>query len=132
MFFILEAVSVILDIFKKSKQASLAAFLFPTFGFAMNIYVCFSKRTFGAVKPQAERKLGILDIAFSVLQLIATLIHLILLVSSAKYNYNASVLFPLAFAIVVVLFVLKRKIHLLIRLDKICLRQLMILCLVMN
>lgn len=109
LFFILEAVSVVLDIFEKSKGASLAAFLFSAFGFAMTIYVCFLERTFTAIKPQADRQLGILDIAFSVLQLIATLIHLILLVSDAKYNYNASVLFPLAFAIIAVLFVFKER-----------------------
>ncbi|KAH9771176.1 hypothetical protein KPL71_012612 [Citrus sinensis] len=69
----------------------------------------YNVRTFTAIKPQADRQLGILDIAFSVLQLIATLIHLILLVSDAKYNYNASVLFPLAFAIIAVLFVFKER-----------------------
>lgn len=109
LFFILETVSVVLDIFNKSKGASLAAFVFSAFGFAVTIYVCFSERTSSAIKPQAERQLGILDIAFSVLQLIATSIHFILLVSDAKYNYNASVLFPLAFAIIAVLFVFKEK-----------------------
>ncbi|KAJ4721441.1 Toll/interleukin-1 receptor (TIR) domain-containing protein [Melia azedarach] len=90
LFLVLEAVSVVLDVFGRSKPASLAAFLLK-------------------IKPQAERQLGIIEIVFSVLQLIATFIHFILLVSDVKYSYNASVLFPLAFAIIAIVFVFKEE-----------------------
>lgn len=90
LFLFLEAVSVVLDVFERSQWASLAAFLLSAFGFAINIYVCYLERTTAEIKPQAERQLGIVEIVFSVLQLIATLIHFILLVSDVKYNYGAN------------------------------------------
>lgn len=107
LFLFLEAVSVVLDVFERNKWASLAAFLLSAFGFAINIYVCYLERTTAEIKPQAERQLGIVEIVFSVLQLIATLIHFILLVSDVKYNYSASVVFPLAFSVIAIAFVLK-------------------------
>ncbi|KAH9771186.1 hypothetical protein KPL71_012613 [Citrus sinensis] len=79
LFLFLEAASVVLDFFERSKWASLAAFLLSAFGFVINIYVCYLEKTSAEIKPPAERQLGIVEIVFSVLQLIATLIHFILL-----------------------------------------------------
>ncbi|KAJ4721102.1 Toll/interleukin-1 receptor (TIR) domain-containing protein [Melia azedarach] len=109
LFLVLEAASVVLDVFGRSKPASLAAFLLSAFGFAINIFVCFVERTTSETKPQAKRQLGIVEVVFSLLQLIAASIHFILLVSDVKYNYNASVLFPLAFAIIAIVFVFKEE-----------------------
>lgn len=102
MFPVLEAVSVVLDVFERSRRASLGAFLLSAFGFAVDIYVCFAERTNASIKPHAERQLRIVEIVLSVFQLIATFIHFILLVSDVKYHYNASVLFPLAFTIIAI------------------------------
>ncbi|KAJ4721447.1 Protein kinase-like domain, Concanavalin A-like lectin/glucanase domain protein [Melia azedarach] len=107
LFLILEALSVVLDVFAKCKRASLAAFLLSAFGFTVNIYIFHVEKTMAEIKPQAEKQLGVVEIVFSVLQLIATFIHFILLVSDVKYSYNASVLFPLAFAIIAIVFVFK-------------------------
>lgn len=109
LFLFLEAASVVLDFFERSKWASLAAFLLSAFGFAINIYVCYLEKTSAEIKPPAERQLGIVEIVFSVLQLIATLIHFILLASDVKYNYSASVVFPLAFSVIAIVFVFKEE-----------------------
>ncbi|XP_052295237.1 respiratory burst oxidase homolog protein D-like isoform X1 [Citrus sinensis] len=117
LFLVLEAVSVVLDhVFGNSKWAPLAAFLLSAFGFAITIYACFlgSRRrrkrrrsTIGVIRSQSDRQLEIVDIVFSALQFIATLIHFILMISDVKSNYNASVLLPLAFAIIAVIFVFR-------------------------
>ncbi|KAH9770359.1 hypothetical protein KPL71_012352 [Citrus sinensis] len=117
LFLVLEAVSVVLDhVFGNSKWAPLAAFLLSAFGFAITIYACFlgSRRrrkrrrsTIGVIRSQSDRQLEIVDIEFSALQFIATLIHFILMISDVKSNYNASVLLPLAFAIIAVIFVFR-------------------------
>ncbi|KAH9771183.1 hypothetical protein KPL71_012613 [Citrus sinensis] len=91
LFLFLEAASVVLDFFERSKWASLAAFLLSAFGFVINIYVCYLEKTSAEIKPPAERQLGIVEIVFSVLQLIATLIHFILLASDVKYNYRRKI-----------------------------------------
>lgn len=109
LFLFLEAASVVLDFFERSWWASLAAFLLSAFGFAINIYVCYLEKTSAEIKPPAERQLGIVEIVFSVLQLIATLIHFILLASDVKYNYSASVVFPLAFSVIAIVFVFKEE-----------------------
>lgn len=77
--------------------------------FCLKHLCCYLGRTTAEIKPQAERQLGIVEIVFSVLQLIATLIHFILLVSDVKYNYSASVVFPLAFSVIAIVFVLKKE-----------------------
>ncbi|KAK9190847.1 hypothetical protein WN943_019457 [Citrus x changshan-huyou] len=115
LFLVLEAVSVVLDhVFGNSKWAPLAAFLLSAFGFAIIIYACFLGRrrrrrrsTIGVIRSQSDRQLEIVDIVFSALQFIATLIHFILMISDVKSNYNASVLLPLAFAIIAVIFVFR-------------------------
>ncbi|KAH9706687.1 hypothetical protein KPL70_012304 [Citrus sinensis] len=91
LFLFLEAASVVLDFFERSKWASLAAFLLSAFGFAINIYVCYLEKTSAEIKPPAERQLGIVEIVFSVLQLIATLIHFILLASDEEKLTNSSI-----------------------------------------
>ncbi|KAK9191159.1 hypothetical protein WN943_019770 [Citrus x changshan-huyou] len=65
LFLFLEAASVVLDFFERSKWASLAAFLLSAFGFAINIYVCYLEKTSAEIKPPAERQLGIVEIVFS-------------------------------------------------------------------
>ncbi|KAK0590454.1 hypothetical protein LWI29_027390 [Acer saccharum] len=66
-----------------------------------------SGRTLSASRPRDERQLGLVEVVFSVVQLATTFIDYLVAVLDVKNKYNASLL-PLAFAIIVVVFVFKR------------------------
>ncbi|KAK2661780.1 hypothetical protein Ddye_000354 [Dipteronia dyeriana] len=98
-FFVLETVSVVLDQIGKSKVGFLlAAFLLSVFGFALTLYSFIEARTNPTIK--AELELKVVEIVFSLIQLIVTFIQFL----KPKNNYNASA-FPLAFAMIAVVFV---------------------------
>ncbi|KAL5854161.1 hypothetical protein ACOSQ4_003963 [Xanthoceras sorbifolium] len=116
LFVILEAISVVLDMFGKSKWNFLvAAFLLSAFGFAMTIYT--NCRIIGRSRDlqahhddhEDQRQLMrvVVEIVFSAVQLCVTFIHFLLVNLKVKYNFNASVS-PLAFAIIVLVFVFKK------------------------
>ncbi|TXG53627.1 hypothetical protein EZV62_018883 [Acer yangbiense] len=108
VFLMLEAISVILDLFGTSKQSFLlATFLLSAFGFVITIYACIKGRTISASRLRAERQLGLVEVVFSVVQLATTFIDYLIAVLDVKNKYNASLL-PLAFAIIVVVFVFKK------------------------
>ncbi|KAL5854071.1 hypothetical protein ACOSQ4_003873 [Xanthoceras sorbifolium] len=104
LFLALEAMSAVLDMTGKRRLSFLVAtFLLSAFGFAMTIYTYFIERT----RLQAQRQLRAVDIVFSVVQLIVTFVHLIMAILGAKNNYDLS-LFPLAFAVITVVFVFQK------------------------
>ncbi|KAL5789274.1 hypothetical protein ACOSQ2_004162 [Xanthoceras sorbifolium] len=70
-FFVLEAVSVVLDQIGKNKMAFLlAAFLLSAFGFAITLYSLIEARTDTTI--MAETQLKVVEVVFSVIQLIVT------------------------------------------------------------
>ncbi|KAL5789276.1 hypothetical protein ACOSQ2_004164 [Xanthoceras sorbifolium] len=78
LFFVVEAVSVVLDLIGKNKEVFLlAALLSSAFGFAITLYACVEEKT----NTMAERQL--------------------------KNSYNTSA-FPLAFAMIAVIFIFKK------------------------
>ena len=110
-YLVLEAASFLLDIFGKSKRSILlAAFLLSAFGFAitMSMPTCIMRRIRAAAARMHIQKLlrVVLEISFSVVQLIVTLIYFILAELGVKNSFNASV-FPLVFAIVAAVFTFK-------------------------
>ncbi|KAL5786964.1 hypothetical protein ACOSP7_003913 [Xanthoceras sorbifolium] len=108
VFLLLEAISVTLDQFGRSKQGFvLGAFLLSAFGFAVTVYNCIKGRTISARRLQAERQLGVVEVVFSVVQLVTTFIDYLLAVMRIKNKYDASLL-PLAFAVILVVFVFKK------------------------
>ncbi|KAK9213788.1 hypothetical protein WN944_005773 [Citrus x changshan-huyou] len=106
-YLVLEATSFLLDIFGKSKKSILlAAFLFSAFGFAitMSTHV---RRNIAATRMHLQKRLlMVLEISFSLVQLIVTLIYFILAELGVKNNFNTSV-FQLVFAIIAAVFTFK-------------------------
>ncbi|TXG53638.1 hypothetical protein EZV62_018894 [Acer yangbiense] len=105
-FFVVEAVSVVLDLIGKNKEVFLlAAFLLSAFGFAITLYACVEEKT--NTKSLAERQLKAVEFVFSVIQLVVTFFQFLLTVLQVKNSYNASA-FPLAFAMIAVVFIFKK------------------------
>ncbi|XP_044468080.1 disease resistance protein RPS6-like [Mangifera indica] len=108
-FLVMEAISVVLDEYGKSnKNFLLAAFVLSAFGFIITIYAFIRKRNTAAYKQRAERELAWVEVAFSVVQLVISFSQYILAVAKVKNSYSPS-LFPLVFALVVVVFAFKKK-----------------------
>ncbi|KAK9217232.1 hypothetical protein WN943_005857 [Citrus x changshan-huyou] len=107
-YLVLEAASFLLDLYGKSERGFLlAAFLLSAFSFAMCMYTCIMGRSRGATSVQSQKQLvRTVEVAFSVVQLVVTLVYLILAEIHVKNNFSASV-FPLVFAIIVAVFTLK-------------------------
>ncbi|KAL5854176.1 hypothetical protein ACOSQ4_003978 [Xanthoceras sorbifolium] len=103
-FFVVEAVSVVLDLIGKNKEVFLlAALLLSAFGFAVTLYVCVEEKT----STMAERQLKVVEFVFSVIQLVITFIQFLLTILKVKNSYNTSA-FPLAFAMIAVIFIFKK------------------------
>ncbi|KAK9213806.1 hypothetical protein WN944_005791 [Citrus x changshan-huyou] len=104
---VLETASFLLDIFGKSKRdVLLAAFLLSAFGFAviMGTNTWTLRRTRTGTGMDSQKKLHmVLEISFSLVQLIVTLIYFILAELGIKNRFNTPV-FPLVFAIVAAVF----------------------------
>ncbi|XP_044469015.1 disease resistance protein RLM3-like [Mangifera indica] len=108
-FLVVEAISVVLDVYGKSKKNFLlAAFVLSAFGFIITIYAFIRKRNTAAYKQRAERELAWVEVAFSMLELVTLFIQYILAVARAKDSYSPS-LFPLVFALLAVVFAFKEK-----------------------
>ncbi|KAJ0082718.1 hypothetical protein Patl1_11499 [Pistacia atlantica] len=103
-------VSFVLDLFGKNKCIFLLfAFLLSASSFVMIVYNRIMGRTKNLKqKLQSARQLEMVEIVFSIVQLVATFVHLILAAVGIKNNYNLSI-FPLAFAIVLVAFVFEKE-----------------------
>ncbi|KAL5789283.1 hypothetical protein ACOSQ2_004171 [Xanthoceras sorbifolium] len=87
-FFVMEVVSVVVDLIGKNKEVFLlAAFLLSAFGFAITLYACVEEKT--NTKTMAERQLKAVEIIFSIIQLVVTFIQFLLTVLQVKNNYNA-------------------------------------------
>ncbi|KAJ0030080.1 hypothetical protein Pint_14764 [Pistacia integerrima] len=101
-FVMLETISLVLDVFGQSRRIILlAAFLLSVFGFVMTVFTCILERT----KVHAEKQLGVVEIGFSVVQLIASFLA-VLGVKSAN-NYTASVLL-LVFSVIAAVFIFRK------------------------
>lgn len=83
----------------------LAAFLLSALAFTAVTYI--KDKTLAESKPQSERQLGMVEIAFSVLQAIGTLVFFMVRVLGTEINFEFSSLYPLAFSIIVIIYVLK-------------------------
>ena len=104
-YLVLEAASFKLDLFGKNKRDFLLAlFLLSAFGFAMCTYTCMRRRSRGATRVQSQKQLvRTVEVAFSEVQLIVTLVYFILAELHVKNNFSVSV-FPLVFAVIVAVF----------------------------
>ncbi|GAY58416.1 hypothetical protein CUMW_186840 [Citrus unshiu] len=106
-YLVLEATSFLLDIFGKSKKSILlAAFLLSAFGFAITMSTHVRRNIAATGMHLQKRLLMVLEISFSLVQLIVTLIYFILAELGVKNNFNTSV-FPLVFAIIAAVFTFK-------------------------
>ncbi|KDO52060.1 hypothetical protein CISIN_1g021812mg [Citrus sinensis] len=107
---VLEAASLLLDIFGKSKRSILlAAFLLSASGFAitMSMPTCIVGRIRAAARTHIQKLLlVVLEISFSVVQLFVTFMYFILAELGVKHKFNASV-FPLVFAVIAAAFTFK-------------------------
>ncbi|KAJ0098370.1 hypothetical protein Patl1_22207 [Pistacia atlantica] len=93
-FVMLEIISLVLDVFGQNRRSILLAeILLSVFGFVMTILSCMLERT----RVHAEKQLGVVEICFSVVQLIATFLPV--LGFKINNNFEAPVLL-LAFAII--------------------------------
>ncbi|KAK9217234.1 hypothetical protein WN943_005859 [Citrus x changshan-huyou] len=104
-YLVLEAASFKLDLFGKNKRDFLLALvLLSAFGFAMCTYTCIRRRSRGATRVQSQKQLvRTVEVAFSEVQLIVTLVYFILAELHVKNNFSVSV-FPLVFAVIVAVF----------------------------
>ena len=110
MFYVLlEAASFSLDIVGKMKwRILLAAFVLSAFSFAISMYPCIMRRTRARARAAARvhwqtKLVRIVEISFSVVQLVVTLANFILAELGVKNKFDASVL-PLVFAVIVAAF----------------------------
>ncbi|KAL5745520.1 hypothetical protein ACOSP7_026666 [Xanthoceras sorbifolium] len=103
-FLVMEAVSVVLDVLGKNKlDFLLAAFLLSALGYALTLCAYIKRRTSSTEVP-AERQLRVVELVFSSIQLIASFVQFLLAHLKVEKNFDASV-YPLAFAMIVVVFV---------------------------
>ncbi|KAJ0079536.1 hypothetical protein Patl1_22361 [Pistacia atlantica] len=102
VFVLLETISLVVDVFgQSSRSILLAAFLLSAFGFVLTILSCMLERT----RVHAEKQLGVVEISFSVVQLIAT--FLAVLGIKINNNYTTQVLL-LIFAIIAAVFIFRK------------------------
>ncbi|KAL5854121.1 hypothetical protein ACOSQ4_003923 [Xanthoceras sorbifolium] len=100
----MEAVSVVLDVLGKNKlYFLLAAFVLSALGYALTLCAYIKRRTSTPEVP-AERQLRVVELVFSSIQLIASFVQFLLARLKVEKNFDASV-YPLAFAMIVVVFV---------------------------
>ncbi|XP_044468081.1 disease resistance protein RPS6-like [Mangifera indica] len=108
-FLVMEAISVVFDVYGKSKKNFLlAAFVLSAFGFIITIHAFIRKRRTAAYRQKPVRELAWVEVAFSVLQLVTLFIQYILAVARVKNSYSPS-LFPLVFVLLVVVFAFKKQ-----------------------
>ncbi|KAL9451827.1 hypothetical protein AB3S75_013409 [Citrus x aurantiifolia] len=102
---LLEAASLSLDIAGKMKwRILLAAFVLSAFSFAISLYTCIMRRIRAATRVHWQTQLvRMVEISFSVVQLVVTLANFILAELGVKNKFDASVL-PLVFSIIVAAF----------------------------
>ncbi|KAJ0013246.1 hypothetical protein Pint_19643 [Pistacia integerrima] len=101
-FVMLEIISLLLDVFGQSRRSILlAAFLLSVLGFAITILTCMLERP----RVHAEKQLGVVEIGFSVVQLIATFLAVLRI--KISNSYTAQVLL-LVFAIVAAVFIFRK------------------------
>ena len=104
VFVLLEAISIILDIFGRNNELAflLASFLLSAFSVVMTLCSYF------VIEQGNGSRLNVVEIVFAFSQLILTYIDLVMNILHVKtyYNYKASV-FPFAFAIIVLVFAFK-------------------------
>lgn len=109
-YFALEAVSFTLDQLEKQKWGFLlVAFLLSAFVSSAVIYAYIRGRIIAANKSHAERQLGVLEVVFSILQLVPISFDFIVEVLSINVNYKIPCVFPLAFAMVATVFVFRKE-----------------------
>ncbi|KAL5808229.1 hypothetical protein ACOSQ3_028920 [Xanthoceras sorbifolium] len=109
LFLVMEAVSVVLDAIGKTKlKFVIAAFVLSSFGFGFTFHAYFKRRTSRSdtATPNvlAEKQLMMLELVFASIQLIASFIDLLLACLKVENNFDVSV-FPLAFAMIAVVFI---------------------------
>lgn len=94
-----------LDIAGKMKwRILLAAFVLSAFSFAISLYTCIMRRIRAATRVHWQTQLvRMVEISFSVVQLVVTLANFILAELGVKNKFDASVL-PLVFSIIVAAF----------------------------
>ena len=94
-----------LDIAGKMKwRILLAAFVLSAFSFAISMHTCIMRRTRAATRVHWQTQLvRMVEISFSVVQLVVTLANFILAELGVKNKFDASVL-PLVFSIIVAAF----------------------------
>ncbi|XP_044469076.1 uncharacterized protein LOC123198428 [Mangifera indica] len=108
-FLVMEAISVVLDLYGKSKENFLlAAFVLSAFGFIITMYAFIRKTRTTAYRQKPVQELAWVEVAFSVLQLVTLFIQYILAAARVKNSYSPS-LYPLVFALLVVVFAFKKK-----------------------
>ncbi|KAK1574989.1 hypothetical protein Q3G72_001639 [Acer saccharum] len=103
LFVLLEVISVILEKFGKNTVGSvLASFILSAFGVVVTLYT-----TFVMGERNRNIQLVVVEVVFSFVQLIVTYIDLTMKFLHKKINCKVPLLFPLAFAIIALVFALK-------------------------
>ncbi|KAL5854152.1 hypothetical protein ACOSQ4_003954 [Xanthoceras sorbifolium] len=101
LFVLLEVISVILDIFGKNTLGFLvASFVLSAFGVVLTLYTTF------IIEEGDGNQLVAVEIVFSFVQLVVTYIDMLVKILRIKSDYKVSI-FPLAFAIVALVFTFK-------------------------
>lgn len=109
LFLIFEVILVILDVIGQNKRdCVLAAFILSSLASIVTIYACIKGRTGASTALAVEKQLGVVEVTFSLMQVMATLLHFILVVLGVKFSYNIASLLSLAFAVIGVVFVFKK------------------------
>ncbi|KAJ0098297.1 hypothetical protein Patl1_22190 [Pistacia atlantica] len=97
-FVLLETISLVLDVYGQSNRSIiLVAFLLSVLGFSVTILTCVLEST----RVHAEKQLGVVEIGFSVVQLIATFVAFLGI--KINNNYTTPVLL-LVFAVIAAVF----------------------------
>ncbi|KAJ4721445.1 Microtubule-associated protein [Melia azedarach] len=97
---LIETASVLLDAFTNGWKPSLAGLCLSLLGFFIAIYFSCVKTNISKIKPLALKRLGIQEILLSVLQLTASITHLLTFLLHRKNIFDVSVFIPLGFAII--------------------------------
>ncbi|KAJ4721442.1 Protein kinase-like domain, Concanavalin A-like lectin/glucanase domain protein [Melia azedarach] len=95
-----ETTSVLLDVFTNGWKPSLAGLCLSLVGFLTAFYFCCVKTAILNIKPLALRQLATQEIVLSVIQLTASIVHLLAFLLHRKEIFDVSVFIPLSFAIV--------------------------------